>query len=89
MIFRPIKRSQVNMKYPVNIQDKSSLRVYGEDGRWMDGLFRTSRPERVMVFPSEMVARVFARAHFSRPEQSASEVRAMLEGLDYPDARVD
>jgi hypothetical protein len=74
------------MKYPVNIQDKSTSQVYGVDGHWIHGMYRTTRPERVMVFPSEMVAAVFARANFRRPGQTDEDVKGMMEGLKYPDA---
>lgn len=74
------------MKYPVNIQDKSTDQVYGADGHWIHGMYRSNRPEGVMVFPSEMAAKVFARAHFRRPEQTDEDVKGMMEGLSYPDA---
>jgi len=76
----------MSMKYPVVIQDKSTGLVYGVGGGWVPGRYRTTRPESLMVFPSETVARVFARTNFRRPEQTDQDARSALEGLDYPDA---
>ena len=74
------------MKYPVNIQDKSSGMVLGVEGKFIHGMYHYTRPERVMVFPSEQVARVFARQRFPRPGQTPEDIETMLSSIVYPDA---
>ena len=74
------------MQHPVNIQITTSGKVLAVDGDWLDGMYRSAKPDRVMQFPSEMAAKVYARHHFRRPGQSDQEVRSMMEGLSYPDA---